>query len=206
MSSAGGTTSNARGWGGVRLTLSRPAAGHSPARQNPPGGLKGRDALACNSVAERASIRAGGAESADIPLSDRERGEGFQLSGTPAVAVASPFEEAVSERVEGVPSDRTTTAQHRHRITPRSHLGGPSLRESRRTGRWFHPIPTAPTPRTSGALSTSPTSDSEASVAPPRGPRRTRGATREYHGDRRSRRDTSGTTAGVPPSPRPGRT
>jgi len=36
----------------------------------------------------RASIRAGGAESADIPRSDRERAEGFHLAITSAVAGA----------------------------------------------------------------------------------------------------------------------
>jgi len=48
-------------------------------------------------VAERATIRAGGAESADIPLSDREHAEGFHLmilsavtTSTTAVAVTAP--------------------------------------------------------------------------------------------------------------------
>ncbi|QLH77400.1 hypothetical protein HZS55_08875 [Halosimplex rubrum] len=34
---------------------------------------------------ERATIRAGGAESADMPLSDRERAEGFHRPLLPAV-------------------------------------------------------------------------------------------------------------------------
>jgi len=46
-----------------------------------PGGLKGRGALACSSVVSGTTIRAGGAESADMSRSDRERVEGFQLPG-----------------------------------------------------------------------------------------------------------------------------
>jgi len=47
-----------------------------------PGGLKGRGPLAANAVsgvASATSICAGGAESADMSLSDRQRSEGFQL-------------------------------------------------------------------------------------------------------------------------------
>jgi len=80
MSNAGGTTSNARGWGGVRLTPARPAAVRSLPRQDSPGGLKGRGALAFTLVACETTIHAGGAESVDMSRSDRERGEGFRLS------------------------------------------------------------------------------------------------------------------------------
>jgi len=50
----------------------------------------------------RGPIRAGGAESADIPHSDRERGEGFQRSGSSAVVVSSAGAVTRSERDEGV--------------------------------------------------------------------------------------------------------
>ena len=43
-----------------------------------PGGLKGRGALAFSLVVRAGTIRAGDAESADIPHSDRERVEGFR--------------------------------------------------------------------------------------------------------------------------------
>ncbi len=49
-----------------------------------PGGLNGRGGLACSSVVCAGPIRAGGAESADIPHSDREPAEDFHrlLSAT----------------------------------------------------------------------------------------------------------------------------
>jgi len=52
------------------------------------GGLKGRGSVAASEasgVASAAPIRAGGAESTDMPLSDRQRPEGFQLSPMSAV-------------------------------------------------------------------------------------------------------------------------
>ena len=57
--------------------------------ENHPGGLEGRDVLAvseANGVVSATPIRAGGAESADMSLSDRERVEGFHLTITRAVA------------------------------------------------------------------------------------------------------------------------
>jgi len=53
------------------------------------------------------SIRAGGAESADMSLSDRERSEGFQLSLMSAVAVEFPL--TVGERPEGFQRTPTST-------------------------------------------------------------------------------------------------
>jgi len=53
-------------------------------------------------------IRAGGAESADIPLSDRERVEGFQRTGPTAVAVSSAV--AVSNAVAVPTTVAVTTA------------------------------------------------------------------------------------------------
>jgi len=56
------------------------------------------------------SIRAGGAESADIPRSDRERVEGFHLSRPSAVAVSLAVAvTTASERVEGVHLTAETT-------------------------------------------------------------------------------------------------
>jgi len=60
-------------------------------RRSLPGGLEGRGGLAANGVSGVACatpIRAGGAESADMSLSDRERAEGFHLTITNAVALA----------------------------------------------------------------------------------------------------------------------
>jgi len=54
----------------------------------PPGGLKGRGALAATSgspVASVTPIRAGGAESADMSLSDRQRPEGFHRTTSSTV-------------------------------------------------------------------------------------------------------------------------
>jgi len=62
-----------------------------------PGGLKGRGALASSLVASAAPIRAGGAESADMSLSDRERAEGFQ----PPLPTVVDSTVTVSERAEG---------------------------------------------------------------------------------------------------------
>jgi hypothetical protein len=105
--------STARGWGGVRP--SRCGAVRSGRGAVPcgavavrcravlfPGGLKGRGALACSLVASATPIRAGGAESADMSLSDRERAEGFHRTITSGVS--SPL--TASERAEGI--ERTT--------------------------------------------------------------------------------------------------
>ncbi len=89
----GSPADNAIGWGGVWLST---VLGGTVAVLFP-GGLKGRGALAFTLVARAGSIRAGGAESADIPRSDRERAEGFHRLLSPAVAVPS----TATERAEG---------------------------------------------------------------------------------------------------------
>jgi hypothetical protein len=97
--------------------------------------MKGAGALAFTSVAERGPIRAT-AGSEDIPLSGRERAEGFNICGAVAVAVAVS---SSGERAEGFPicgavagavtaavtasshSERAegfTEGQHRHPSTP----------------------------------------------------------------------------------------
>jgi len=87
----------------MRLTPVRPAAGDSLPRQHFPGGPKGRGELAFSSVAWAGPILAGGVESENILLSDRERGEGFQRTGSLAVVVLSAVSVALSrsERGEG---------------------------------------------------------------------------------------------------------
>jgi len=68
--------------------LSQPGMLGSRYHKHNPGGLEGRDGLAgseATGVASATPIRAGGAESADMSLSDRERVEGFHRTTMTAV-------------------------------------------------------------------------------------------------------------------------
>jgi len=56
----------------VRLTPGRPAAVHRQFDRDTPGGLKGRGPVALVQSPERGTILAGGAESENISLSDRD--------------------------------------------------------------------------------------------------------------------------------------
>jgi len=102
-----------------------------------PGGLKGRGVRgACASMPNGAAVRrararsvvcagsilAGGAESENIPRSDRERDEGFQLTGSVVVAVALAVTR--SERGEGFHRSGATAVAVRFVVeTTRSERG-----------------------------------------------------------------------------------